>query len=235
VLAAGDPVIAVATKQKERVGDCKQGGRAGPPTGQAEEGRVHACPLPERGRVRPSDVDDLAAHAGGVSGGLDHAPAAVAVATRRRGWARSGRARDPPARRLLITAAGGGSTGARVRLWKGELHQLAAATGLAITVCHFPPGTSTWNPIAPRLCSFSSQNGRGKPLVSDAVILSRMAATTTTTTTTTTTAGLPVESARDTPRSPTGVTIADADLAPIQLERGVFHGEWNDTIRPHAA
>src|SRR5215472_2361562 len=144
-LTAGDPVISVDTKQQELVGDFKHGGREWQPNGQPEEVRVHDFPLPELGRVSPYGVYDLAANAGWVSVGIDHDTAAFAVATIRRWWERTGRRRYAQARRLLITADGGGSNGSRLRLWKWELQQLADATGLTITVCHFPPGTSKWN------------------------------------------------------------------------------------------
>jgi transposase len=227
-LAAGDPVISVDTKKKELVGDFKNAGREWQPKGQPEEVQVHDFPLPERGRVSPYGVYDLAANAGWVSVGLDHDTAAFAVATIRRWWERTGRARYPQAQRLLITADGGGSNGSRSRLWKWELQQLADQTGLAITVCHFPPGTSKWNQIEHRLFSFISQNWRGKPLISYAVIVSLIAATTTTT-------GLTVESELDTHRYPTGLTVSDEQMATLRVEREAFHGEWNYTIRPHAA
>jgi Rhodopirellula transposase DDE domain len=209
-------------------GDFNNGGREGQPKGQPEEVQVHDFPRPERGRVSPSGVDDLAANAGGVSVGIDHATAALAVATIRRWWERTGRTRDPQARRLLITADGGGRNGARLRWWKWELQRLADEASLEITVCHFPPGTSKWNQIEHRLCSFISQNWRGKPLVSYAVILNLIAATTTTT-------GLTVDSELDTHRYPTGLTVSDEQMATLRLERDAFHGEWNDTLRPHAA
>jgi hypothetical protein len=227
-LAAGDPVISVDTKKKELVGDFKNGGREWQPKGQPEEVRVHDFPLPELGRVSPYGVYDLAANAGWVSVGIDHDTAAFAVATIRRWWERTGGRRYPQARRLLITADGGGSNGSRLRLWKWELQRLADETGLAITVCHFPPGTSKWNKIEHRLFAYISQNWRGKPLISYAVILSLIAATTTA-------GGLTVESELDTHHYPTGLTVSDEDLATIQLERDAFHGEWNYTIRPQAA
>jgi Rhodopirellula transposase DDE domain len=227
-LAAGDPGIAVDTQKQARVGDCKHGGREGPPTGQPEAVQGHAFPLPEWGRVSPSGVDDLAANAGGVSVGIDHDTAAFAVAPIGRWWERTGRARSPQAQRLLSTADGGGSHGSRLRLWQSELQQLADQTGLAITGCHFPPGTSKWNQIAPRLFSFIRQNGRGQPLVSDAVIVNLIAATTTTT-------GLTGDSELDPPRYPTGLTVSDEQMATLRRERDAFHGEWNDTLRPHVA
>jgi transposase len=227
-LAAGDPVISVDTKKKELVGDFKNGGREWRPKGDPEEVRVHDFVVPELGRVSPYGVYDVAANAGWVSVGIDHDTAAFAVATIRRWWERTGRARYPQARRLLLTADGGGSNGSRLRLWKWELQRLADATGVTITVCHFPPGTSKWNKIEHRLFSFISQNWRGKPLVSYAVILSLIAATTTAT-------GLTVESELDPTRYPAGIKVADAQMATIQLERAAFHGDWNYTIRPHAA
>jgi transposase len=227
-LAAGDPVISADTKKKELVGNFKNGGREWRRKGQPEEVQVHDFVVPELGRVSPYGVYDLAANAGWVSVGLDHDTAAFAVATIRRWWERTGHARYPSARRLLITADGGGSNGARLRLWKWELQRLADQTGLTITVSHFPPGTSKWNKIEHRLFSFISQNWRGKPLISYAVILSLIAATTTA-------SGLTVESELDPTRYPAGIKVSDAQMATICLERDAFHGDWNYTIRPHAA
>jgi len=226
-LAAGEPVISVDTKKKELVGNFKNGGREWRPKGAPEEVRVHDFVDPDLGRVSPYGVYDLAANAGWVSVGLDHDTAAFAVASIRRWWREAGRARYPQAGRLLITADGGGSNGARVRLWKWALPRLADETGLAIGVCHLPPGTSKWNTIAHRRCSFSSQNWRGKPLVRYAVILNLIAATTTTT-------GLTVERYLDTDAYPAGQQISDAQMATLQLTRDAFHGEWNYTIAPRA-
>ena len=122
--------------------------------------------IPELGRVSPYGVYDLASHVGWVNVGIDHDPAAFAVESIRRGLQRAGKVRSPPAKRVLITADGGGSTGSRVRLWKWELQRLADETGLTISLCHFPPGTSKWNKVEHRLFAFISQNGRGKPLMS---------------------------------------------------------------------
>jgi len=227
-LAAGEPVISVDAKKKELVGDFKNGGRAWRPKGQPEEVRVYDFKIPELGRVTPYGVYDLAANAGWVSVGIDHDTAACAVATIRHWWEQGGRTRYPVATRLLITAAGGGSNGSRTRLWKREVQQMADATGLAITVCHFPPGTSKWNKIAQRLFSYVTQNWRGQPLVSYAVILSLIAATTTRT-------GLTVQSDLDTAAYPTGVAVSDAEMAALRLARDSFHGEWNYTILPRLA
>jgi len=144
----------------------------------------------------------------------------------RRWWSKAGRDRYPQTDRLLITADGGGSNGSRLRLWKWELQRLADETGLTITVGHYPPGTSKWNKIEHRLFSFISQNWRGRPLVSSAVILSLIAATTTTT-------GLRVESSLDPNAYPTGASPTDAQMATVRLQRHAFHGEWNYTIAPH--
>jgi transposase len=227
-LATGDPVISVDTKKKELVGDFKNGGREWRPQGEPEEVRVYDFVIPELGRVSPYGVYDVASNAGWVNVGIDHDTAAFAVESIRRWWQRAGKQRYPQAQRVLITADGGGSNGSRVRLWKWELQRLADETGLTIRVCHFPPGTSKWNKVEHRLFAFISQNWRGKPLVSYAVILSLIAATTTTT-------GLTVESALDTQTYPAGIKVTDEAMATIRLQREAFHGEWNYTISPHAA
>ncbi len=227
-LAAGDPVLSVDTKKKELVGDFKNGGREWRPKGMPEEVRMHDFPIPELGRVNPYGVYDLAANAGWVNVGIDHDTAAFAVESIRRWWDRAGRARYPQAGRLLLTADGGGSNGSRVRLWKRELQRLADETGLEISVRHFPPGTSKWNKIEHRLFSFITQNWRGQPLVSYAVILSLIAATTTE-------IGLTVESYLDTNTYPTKIKVSDDEMATIRLQPDAFHGEWNYTILPHAS
>jgi hypothetical protein len=155
-------VISVDAKQKELVGDCKHGGRAWQPTGEPEAVRVYDFKIPELGRVTPYGVYDLAANAGWVSVGIDHDTAAFAVASIGRWWEQAGRPRYPQAQRLLITAAGGGSNGARNRLWKRELQRLADQTGLAISGCHFPPGTSKWNKMQRRARPPRELRGRGR-------------------------------------------------------------------------
>lgn len=224
-VAAGEPAISVDTKKKELVGDFKNGGREWRPKGQPEAVRVYDFPIVGQGRVSPYGVYDLAENAGWVNVGIDHDTAAFAVASIRRWWQEAGEAHYPHAQRLLITADGGGSNGSRVRLWKWELQRLADETSLAITVCHYPPGTSKWNKIEHRLFAYISQNWRGRPLLSYAVVLSLIAATTTTT-------GLTVTSYLDTHAYPTGITPTEAQTASLHIERADFHGEWNYTILP---
>lgn len=224
-LKAGDPVISVDTKKKELIGDdpaYKNGGREWQPTKCPERVGVHDFPG-QAPKAIPYGVLDLGANAGFVSVGADRDTAAFAVETLRRWWARIGEPTYPQARRLLICADAGGSNGYRVRLWKLELGRLAADTGLAITVCHFPPGTSKWNRIEHRLWSAVTSNWRGRPLVSHEVVVELIGATTTRT-------GLTVHAERDTGTYPKGVTVTDEELAAVPLKPHVFHGEWNYTI-----
>jgi len=226
-LAAGAPAISVDTKKKELVGDFRNGGREWRPKGSPEEVRVHDFVIPELGRAAPYGVYDIAANAGWVSVGIDHDTGAFAVNAIRSWWKLMGRERYPDARSLLITADGGGSNGSRVRLWKLELQRLADELGLAITVCHLPPGTSKWNRIEHRLFSFITQNWRGKPLVSHQVIVQLIAATTTKT-------GLKVRCELDQNTYPAGIKVSDAEIEAVNLTRHDFHGEWNYTISPKA-
>jgi hypothetical protein len=224
---ARQPVISVDTKKKELVGDFKNNGRELRPKGDPEKVRVHDFVIPELGRAAPYGVYDVTQNAGWVSVGVDHDTAAFAAQSIRRWWESMGAEAYPKAGKLLITADSGGSNGARVRLWKLELQRLAEDTGLEITVCHLPPGTSKWNKIEHRLFSFISQNWRGKPLVSHQVIVNLIAATTTK-------AGLRVHAELDPGKYPKGVKVSDREIASIRLERDEFHGEWNYTILPRS-
>jgi hypothetical protein len=228
-LKQGEPVISVDTKKKELVGDFKNPGREWQPQDQPEKVRVHDFEIrqPENGKVAPYGVYDLGQNAGWVSVGVDHDTAEFAVESIRRWWRWMGRRSHPQATRLLITADSGGSNGARVRLWKWELQQLADETGLEIAVCHFPPGTSKWNKIEHRLFSFISQNWRGKPLISHQVIIDLIAATTTTT-------GLTVKSKIDTNIYEPGLRVSDQQMAELQLRREKFHGDWNYKLLPRS-
>jgi len=228
-LKQGEPVISVDTKKKELVGDFKNSGREWQPQGEPEQVRVHDFEIrqPDKGKVAPYGVYDLGRNVGWVSVGVDHDTAEFAVESIRRWWRWMGRRSYPKAKRVLITADSGGSNGARVRLWKWELQQLADETGLEISVCHFPPGTSKWNKIEHRLFSFISQNWRGKPLVSHQVIIDLIAATTTTT-------GLTVKSKLDTNIYQRGLKVSDQQMAELQLRREKFHGDWNYKLLPRS-
>jgi hypothetical protein len=226
-LAAGQPAISVDTKKKELVGDFKNHGREYRPQGDPEKVRVHDFLIPGLGRAAPYGVYDIADNTGWVSVGIDHDTASFAVNSIRRWWRMMGRERYPRARRLVITADGGGSNGSRVRLWKRELQALANELDLEITVCHLPPGTSKWNKIEHRLFSFISRNWRGRPLVSYQTIVQLIAATTTD-------AGLTVRSEIDTNTYPKGVKVTDAEMQALNLHRHDFHGEWNYTIKPQS-
>jgi len=227
-LAAGEPAVSVDAKKKELVGDFKNPGREWHPQGEAEEVRVYDFPIKGLGRATPYGVYDLGRNTGWVNVGIDHDTAAFAVQSIRSFWNEVGRAQYPQATRLFISADGGGSNGSRVRLWKWELQHLADETGLTITVCHLPPGTSKWNKIEHRLFAWISQNWRGKPLVSYAVILQLIAATTTQ-------AGLTVQCQLDTRSYPAGRKISDEEMATLSIQPDSFHGEWNYTILPRAA
>ena len=224
-LAAAEPVISVDTKKKELVGDFKNSGRELRPQGDPEKVRAHDFLIPELGRANPYGVYDLARNTGWVSVGMDHDTAAFAVETIRRWWFGMGKAVYPQAHQLLITADSGGSNGARVRLWKVELQRLADETGLRVSVCHLPPGTSKWNKIEHRLFSYISQNWRGKPPISYEVIVNLITATRTQ-------SGLRVHSELDTKTYPAGVKVSDEDMAQVALRPDKFHGDWNYTIIP---
>jgi hypothetical protein len=222
---AGQPVISVDTKKKELVGDFKNGGREWQPAGQPEQVRVHDFQDQELGKAIPYGVYDVSSNEGWVSVGIDHDTARFAAASIRRWYAEMGARRFPRARRLLITADGGGSNGARNRLWKVALQGLADELGLALHVCHFPPGTSKWNKVEHRLFCYVTQNWRGKPLVSHQAIVSLIAATTTK-------AGLVVKAALDRNTYETGIKVSDDELARLKLTPADFHGEWNYSIAP---
>lgn len=226
--AAGDPVVSVDTKKKELVGDYHHGGQEWHRSGAPVPVNTHDFPDKELGKAIPYGVYDVAANSGWVNVGTDHDTAAFAVESLRRWWNAVGRQGHPHAGRLLVTADAGGSNGYRTRAWKTELAALAAETGLAITVCHFPPGTSKWNTIEHRLFSHISMNWRGRPLTSHEVIVNTIAATTTRT-------GLTVHAELDTSQYPTGVTVSDQQMATLPLTRHDWHGDWNYTLRPATA
>ena len=228
-LTAGCPVISVDAKKKELVGNYRNGGAEWRPAGDPEPVKVHDFIDPELGKANPYGIYDIAGNTGWVSVGTDHDTAAFAVNTIRSWWTTTGSASYPGASRLLITADGGGSNGYRTRLWKTELAALATETGLAITVCHLPPGTSKWNKIEHRLFSHISMNWRGRPLTSHEVIVNTIAATTTNT-------GLTVHAELDANEYPLGVKIPDKQMKALEtdgvLTRHDWHPEWNYTLNP---
>jgi hypothetical protein len=223
---AAQPVISVDAKKKELVGAFKNGGREYQPTGAPEQVNVHDFPDKELGKAIPYGIYDVSANTGWVSVGTDHDTSAFAVATLRTWWDTVGICRYPSANRLLICADGGGSNGSRVRAWKIELARFAADTGLHVTVCHLPPGTSKWNKIEHRLFSQITMNWRGRPLKTHQIIVDLIASTTTST-------GLTVQYTLDTGEYPTGIAYTTADVDALPLKRHDFHGEWNYTLTPH--
>jgi hypothetical protein len=223
-LRDGQPVVSVDTKKKELVGQYKNAGREWQPKGEPEQVEVYDF-VGEAGKAIPYGVYDLAANTAWVSVGRDHDTAAFAVATLRRWWQAMGRPLYPTADRLLICADGGGSNGSRVRLWKVELATFATESGLAITCCHLPPGTSKWNKIEHRLFAHISMNWRGRPLESHETVVQLIAATTTRT-------GLAVRAELDDGHYPSGIKVSDAQMAALPLDRHEFHGDWNYTLRP---
>ncbi len=227
-IGENQPVISVDTKKKELAGDFKNAGREWRRQGDPEEVRVHDFLIKELGRAVPYGIYDMAANAGWVAVGVDNDTAAFAVQTIRRWWREVGRIRYPLARRLVITADGGGSNGSRVRLWKLELQRLADELGLSIEVHHLPPGTSKWNKIEHRLFSFITQNWRAKPLLSYRVIVELIGATTTQT-------GLTVRCELDDKIYPKGILVSDEQMQTLNISRDDFHGEWNYTIAPSVA
>ena len=218
----GQPVISVDTKKKELVGDFKNAGREWHPKGQPTAVRVHDFQDDELGKAIPYGVYDLGANAGWVSVGIDHDTPEFAVESIYAWWRQMGRKTYPEASELLITADGGGSNGSRTRLWKVALQRMADATGLKVSVCHFPPGTSKWNKIEHRMFCHITRNWRGRPLESLEVVVNLIASTTTTT-------GLRV--ALDTDEYPTGVKVNDALMAALDLTPDKFHADWNDVIQ----
>jgi len=223
-MARGQPVVSVDTKKKELVGDFKNAGSEWQPKGQPEPVRVHDFIDKSLGKVIPYGVYDTARNEAWVSVGVDHDTAEFAVATLGRWWREMGHKAYPRAKELLVTADGGGSNGPRSHLWRVELQRFADDTGLDVSVCHFPPGTSKWNKIEHRLFAQITQNWRGRPLVSReaAVQLIRN---------TTTKSGLRVRARLDRRKYPVGIVVPQAVLKSVRVEPHRFRGEWNYTVR----
>jgi len=224
-LRQGLPVISVDTKKKELIGNYHNAGQQWRPAKDPKKVQGHDFPGPDVPRAYPYGIYDLGRNVGFVNIGTDHDTGAFAVASIRGWWRHEGRRLYPKADKLLITADGGGSNGWRLRLWKLELQKLADQTGLSLSVCHFPPGTSKWNKIEHRLFSFISSNWRGEPLRDYETIVNLIARTTTA-------KGLKVTCHLDRRKYPTGCKISDEEMKQINIERNKFHGEWNYLIKP---
>ena len=226
-LKEGTPVISVDTKKKELIGNYANAGRQWRRRGTAVRVNGHDFPGPEVPRAYPYGIYDIGRNEGFVNIGTDHNTAAFAAASVRGWWKAEGRRLYPRAQEIVITADSGGSNGPRLRLWKWELQQLADETGLPLSICHFPPGTSKWNKVEHRLFSFISSNWRGEPLRDYETIVKLIARTTTA-------AGLKVVCRLDRRKYPTGREVTDAEMKTVCLERNRFHGDWNYVIRPHS-
>jgi Rhodopirellula transposase DDE domain len=221
----GQPVISVDSKKRELVGNYKNPGREWQPGGKPEQVKVHDYPDKQLGKVTPEGVYDLTLNEGWVSVGIDHNTAQFAVETIRRWWEAMGSKVYPEATKLLITADSGGSNARRCRLWKVSLQELADTLNLAVSICHFPPGTSKWNKIEHRMFCHITENWRGRPLRSRATVVNLIGNTTTKT-------GLHIEAAVDDNEYPLGIEVTEEELAAIRIRQHSFHGEWNYTISP---
>ena len=224
-MAEKQPVISVDTKKKELIGNYANNGQKWLKIGKAIPVNGHDFPDPSVPRAFPYGIYDLGMNSGFVNVGTHHDTAAFAVRSIRAWWVAEGRRRYKNARRLLITADGGGSNGSRLRLWKWELQGLANELRIPISVCHFPPGTSKWNKVEHRLFSFISQNWRGEPLKDYETVVKLISHTTTN-------SGLKVKCRLDLRRYPTGRKVTDAEIKTLNLRRDDFHGDWNYTIAP---
>ena len=218
------PVISVDAKKKELIGRFANGGREYQPAGMPEEVETYDFPSMANGKGILYGVYDMTCNQGWVSVGTDHDTAQFAVHSIWQWWCQMGSMAYPWAKELLITADGGGSNGSRNRLWKRELQSFVNGTGLTVSVCHFPPGTSKWNKIEHRMFSHITKNWRGRPLTSHEVIVNLIANTTTN-------AGLKIQAKIDNREYPTGIKIYEQEMESLNLEKSNFHGEWNYTIR----
>jgi len=223
----GDPVISVDTKKKELVGAFKNAGRRWLPQGKSDEVTVHDLPHLGQGKTIPYGAYDIARNRAVVNVGVTHETAEFAVESIRRWWRLDGKRHYRGTRRLLICADSGGSNGNRQRAWKLHLQALSDETGMAITVCHYPPGTSKWNQIEHRLFSFISLNWQGKPLINFETVVNLIGGTRTRT-------GLKIKAVLDTSEYETGVEISKEEIDQIRLKRHKVHPDWNYTLLSHS-
>ena len=222
-LRDGMPAVSVDTKKKELIGAFRNSGRSWHPQGKAPRVNVHDFPHLGQGKAVPYGTYDIGKDEGLVNVGISHDTAEFAVASIRRWWKAMGRRAYPKATRLLICADAGGSNGPKLRAWKAHLQRLARQTGLDVTVCHYPPGTSKWNKIEHRLFSFISMNWRGRPLVNFETVVNLIASTKTRT-------GLRVKASLDTTTYEKGQAIPDEVMEKLALKPHAFHPEWNYTL-----
>lgn len=219
------PVISVDTKKKELIGSFANGGTEYQPKGKPVEVQTYDFPSLADGKGIPYGVYDITNNHGWVSVGTDHDTSQFAVNTVRQWWYQMGQEAYPQTEEILITADGGGSNGSKNRLWKYELQRFVDETQIAVTVCHFPPGTSKWNKIEHRMFSHISKNWRGRPITSHEVMVNLIANTRTE-------AGLKIQAELDSNKYPTGIKVSDQTMKTLSIEKNEFHGEWNYTIRP---
>jgi transposase len=220
------PVISVDTKKKEIIGEFANKGRKWQKKDDTEDVNDHDFPDPKLPRAYPYGIYDFKRNSGYVNIGTDHDTSSFAVDSIYGWWENEGKAIYPKAKKILITADCGGSNGYRLRLWKAEIQKLANKTGLTISICHFPPGTSKWNKVEHRLFSFISSNWRGQPLRDYETIVNLISSTTTA-------KGLTVKCRLDHGKYPIGQKVSKKEMDAVKIVRNEFHGEWNYEIKPN--
>jgi len=217
------PVISVDAKKKELVGDFKNSGRKWMKKGKAEIVNVYDFWFLAKGKAIPYGIYDINMNNGFVNVGIDHNTSEFAVESIRQWWNKIGKKNYPNTKELLICADGGGSNASRSRLWKFYLQKFANKTGLKITVCHFPPGTSKWNKIEHKMFSFISMNWRGKPLINYEVIINLIEGTKTR-------KGLKIKAKMDKNIYELGKKVSEKDMRKINILEHKINSKWNYTI-----
>lgn len=220
------PVISVDTKKKELIGNYKNAGKDWEKEGIPIKVNVYDFVDKTVGKAVPYGIYDIAQNEGFVNVGKSFDTSVFAVSSIRNWWIEMGLPKYPKAKKLLITADGGGSNGYRRKLWKIELQKFCNEFNIEVTICHLPPGTSKWNKIEHRLFSYISMNWKGKPLTSFETVVSLIGATTTK-------KGLKVKSVLDENEYIKGIEVDDKDFENVNIYRRKFHGEWNYTIKPN--
>jgi Rhodopirellula transposase DDE domain len=222
--AAGRPIISVDTKKKELIGPFKNAGQAWSRAPAAVN--VHDFLSEAAGRAVPYGIYDLTHNRGTVYVGTSGDTAQFAVDAIAQWWQTQGQAAFAPGDHLLILADGGGSNGCRARRWKQQIQEhLCDGLGLTVTVCHYPPGCSKWNPIEHRLFGPISVNWAGKPLRTVDHLLAYVRGTTTAT-------GLTVQAGALDGDYPTGQRVSDAEMEALQVSKHAVCPAWNYTIAP---